>query len=245
MVEVRNILLFLALLLAVSGCKAQPEGQVRAENYDSFWLWAGVKPQPVLADAPSLYILAGEVTVHEPVRFSSRLAGPPRVKGAELWMVVRVETLAWPAGIEDEIVTQLEKWRLAGNRVAGVQIDFDARTQHLEEYAEFLSRLRRRLPRYAKLGITGLLDWSANGDPNELRRLAGTIDEVAIQTYQGRKTIPGYPAYFAKLNDFPIPFRVGIVQGGEWTEPGGLTRNPHFQGYTVFLVNPTSRDLRH
>lgn len=241
----RDIQLVLALLLALSGCKAQPEGQVRAADYDSFWLWAGVKPQPVLADARSLYILAGEVTVHEPVHFSSRLAGPPHVKGAELWMVVRVETLAWPAGIEDEIVAQLEKWRMAGNRVAGVQIDFDARTHHLEEYAVFLSQLRRRLPRYAKLGITGLLDWSANGDPNQLRQLAGTIDEVAIQTYQGRKTIPGYPAYFAKLDDFPIPFRVGLVQGGEWTEPGGLTRNPHFRGYTVFLVNPTSRDLRH
>lgn len=235
----------LALLLAVSGCKAPTEGPVRAENYDSFWLWAGVKSQPVLAEARSLYILAGEVTVHKPVHFSSRLAGPPRVKGAELWMVVRVETLAWPAGIEEEIVTQLEKWRMAGNRVAGVQIDFDARTQHLEAYAAFLSRLRRRLPSYAKLGITGLLDWSANGDPNGLRQLAGTVDEVAIQTYQGRKTILGYPAYFAKLDDFPIPFRVGLVQGGEWTEPGDLTRNPHFRGYTVFLVNPTSRDLRH
>jgi Protein of unknown function (DUF3142) len=235
----------LALLLVLGGCKARTDIPVRGEDYDSFWLWAGVKPEALLSGARSLYLLEGEVTGDKPVHFSSRLARAPHVKGSVLWMVVRVETLDWPPEMASEIVARLGRWRAAGSNVAGLQIDFDARTKNLGDYSAFLARLRLQLPQNAKLSITGLLDWSANGDPEGLKQLSKTVDEVVIQTYQGHKTIPGYQAYFAKLKGFPIPFRVGLVQGGEWKEPSGLASHPHFQGYTVFLVNPAGRDMRH
>jgi hypothetical protein len=88
------------------------------------------------------------------------------------------------------------------------------------------------------LSVTGLLDWSANGDPHALATLAGTVDEVVIQTYQGRETIPGYEAYFRRLNGFPITFKVGLVENGRWREPPGLARNSKFSGYVVFLLQP-------
>ena len=59
-----------------------------------------------------------------------------------------------------------------------------------------------------------------------------------LQTYQGRTTIPGYEAYVRKLDGFRLPFKIGLVQGGSWTEPAGLRNNPNFRGYVVFLVNP-------
>jgi hypothetical protein len=71
--------------------------------------------------------------------------------------------------------------------------------------------------------------------------LRGTVDEVVVQTYQGRDTIPGYEAYFERIKGFTLPFRVGLVQGGRWIEPPGLKRNPNFRGYVVFLVNPPRR----
>jgi hypothetical protein len=133
----------------------------------------------------------------------------------------------------------MDAWRAGGNSVAGLQVDFDARTRHLDRYAEFLRQLRKDLPPGYRLSITGLLDWSANGDPQALRSLAGTVDEVVIQTYQGRATIPGYERYFAQLGrDFPLPFKVGVVQGGAWTPPPGLESQPRFRGYVVFLLNP-------
>jgi hypothetical protein len=122
--------------------------------------------------------------------------------------------------------------------VEGLQIDFDARTRGLGRYAGFLRALRRELPERYRLSITGLMDWSANGDPAALASLAGVVDEVVVQTYQGRATIAGYDAWFARMRGFRLPFKVGLVQGGHWREPPGLTAEPNFRGYVVFLVNP-------
>ena len=215
-----------------------PENRVDANHYDAFWLWAGVKPQPVLARAARIYLLQGQVEAREPVRFVSQRPAIPHVRGPDIWMVVRVETLRWPPPVYRQVLAQLARWRSAGNRVVGIQIDFDARTRHLEDYAAFLQDLRHRLPADCKLGITGLLDWSSNGDPKGLDALASVVDEVVLQIYQGRHVIPGYAGYLARLDRMKIPFRIGLLQGGEWRAPAGLATNQHFRGYVVFLQNP-------
>lgn len=156
--------------------------------------------------------------------------------GKDVWLVVRTDTLDWPEDAYALLLRHLSRWGAAGNRVSGVQIDFDARTRHLGSYETFLVDMRRRLPTDAKLSVTGLLDWSANGDPVVLARLAGIVDEVAIQTYQGRETIPDSADYLDHLDKFPIPFKVGLVEGGAWREPDGLRRSPQFRGYVVFLL---------
>lgn len=155
--------------------------------------------------------------------------------------MVRTDTLDWPDAAIDGLGRRAGGWARAGNDVAGVQIDFDARTRHLADYARFLARVRQALPRTYKLSITGLMDWSANGDPAALRDLQHIVDEVVIQTYQGRSTIPGYEAYFARMKGFPIPFKVGLVEGGHWLEPPRLSANPEFRGYVVFLLPDTRR----
>lgn len=219
------------------GASAPAAGTVDAGDYRAFWLWAGVRPQPVLDRAERLYLLGGEIAKGEPPRLLSRRAAVPRVRGAEVWLVLRVETLAWPREIYGQVLADLAKWREAGNRVAGIQIDFDARTRRLADYAAFLRDLRLRLPAGCRLGITGLLDWSANGDPAGLDALAGTVDEAVLQIYQGRRVIPGYAAYLDRLGRLKVPFRIGLLQGGEWQAPASLGRNPRFRGYVVFLRN--------
>lgn len=223
--------------LLLSGC-APSEQRVDARDYDAFWLWAGVAPQPVLSQAKTIYILAGEVRARDPSRVVDLRAGVPRVGHAEVWLVYRTETLDWGPKIRPRIVRDVARWRAAGNHVAGVQIDFDAATRGLEGYAAFLRDVRRGLPEGAKLSVTGLLDWSARGDPAALAALGGAVDEIVIQTYQGRATVPGYAAYVARLGRIQTPFKVGLVQGGEWREPEALRANPMFRGYVVFLVNP-------
>jgi hypothetical protein len=209
-----------------------------APAYDAVWLWAGVRAQPALATARRLYLLQGQIEATDPVRYAVQRAAVPHLGNRDVWMVVRVETLAWSPSIYDQLLAALARWRAGGNRVVGVQIDFDARTRHLEEYAAFLRGLRARLPRDCRLGITGLLDWSANGDPQGLDALAGVVDEAVLQIYQGRHVIPGYRAYLAKLDRLKLPFRVGLLQGGEWQPTTGLEENPWFRGYVTFLVNP-------
>lgn len=214
-----------------------PPDRVDVRNYDAFWLWAGVRPQPVLERAKRVYILQGQVSTRDTVRLIAQRPAIPRITHADVWMVVRVETLRWPPQLYDQLLVQLERWRAAGNKVVGIQIDFDARTRHLEGYAGFLAGLRARLPADCRLGITGLLDWSANGDPAGLDALAGVVDEVVLQIYQGRRVIPGYAGYLARLDRLKLPFRIGLLQNGEWRPPPGLETNPNFGGYVVFLTN--------
>ena len=209
-----------------------------APAYDAVWLWAGVRAQPPLARARRLYLLQGQIEATDPIRYAVQRAAVPHLGNREVWMVVRVETLAWSPAIYDQLLAALERWRAGGNRVVGVQIDFDARTRHLRDYAAFLRGLRTRLPKDCRLGITGLLDWSANGDPKGLDALAGVVDEAVLQIYQGRNVIPGYQAYLAKLDRLKLPFRIGLLQGGEWQPTPGLEENPWFRGYVTFLRNP-------
>lgn len=221
---------------------AQPlaAATVSAEQYQAFWLWAGVQPQPVLARAEVLYLLQGEV------RRDGQLValGPPvsRLKFPQLWLSYRVQTLSWSSGVMRDLLRQRAAWQAAGNPVIGLQIDFDAATSDLAGYAAFLRRLRAELPDDCRLSITGLLDWSANGEVAVLNGLADTVDELVVQTYRGRQTVTRYHAYLPALLRLTLPFKLGLVQGGEW-EPAWqqrLAELPNYGGEVVFLLNPSS-----
>jgi hypothetical protein len=230
-------LLALAALALLLGCGRAGEGRVEAADHDAFWLWAGVKPQPVLARAKTLYILAAEIKGGPRAHYVSLRPATPRVRHAVIWIVYRVESLDWSADVTPRIQRDIKSWRAAGNDVAGVQIDFDAATRGLESYAAFLKNLRGELPPGTGLSVTGLLDWSSGGDSPALNVLAGTVDEVVLQTYQGRRTIRGYEAYLRRLGAVDLPYKIGLVQGGEWRARPQLTRDADFQGYVVFLLN--------
>ncbi|WP_458372251.1 DUF3142 domain-containing protein [Pseudomonas lactis] len=230
--------LWLGLLLLASPAF----GAVDARDYDAFWLWSGVTPQPVIKQAKTLYILQGQInaTRRAPQRGVQLIAqgmSVPRLTQGHVWVVYRAHTLRWPERVYTQVLGQVQRWRDAGNPVIGIQIDFDARTQYLHEYADFLRDLRQRLPADLRLSITGLMDWSSNADPAAIAQLKGVVDEVVVQTYQGRHSIPDYAAYLPRMNRLGVPFKIGLIQGGEWQEPGYLQGNEWFRGYVVFLQN--------
>jgi hypothetical protein len=222
--------------MALAGCAKEAPGRVDPERHDAFFLWAGVRPPPVLARARTLYLLDGEVRAGDNGRIVPLRPQAPRIAHAEVWLVIRTERLDWREGVYRQLLADAAKWEANGTRLVGVQIDFDAATKGISGYAEFLADLRRRLPPRYRLSVTGLLDWSAHGDPAELARLRGVVDEVVVQTYQGRRTIPGYDGYMAGLMRLPLPYKVGLVERGEWRAPPGLERDPEFRGYVVFLL---------
>ena len=234
----RQLAFLIAAALAVAGCGPTDPAKVEAERYDSFWLWAGVRA-PERIKAREWYLLDGEIRASSRGRFIPLRPGTPRIANSDIWLVVRTDTLDWPRGGAEALASRADRWAAAGSRVVGIQLDFDARTSKLGDYAAFLADFRRRLPARYRLSITGLMDWSANGDPAALKLLLGVVDEVVIQTYQGRETIPGYEYYFDRMRGFPIPFKVGLVEHGRWIEPTGLAEERNFKGYVVFLVNPS------
>ncbi|WP_298188580.1 DUF3142 domain-containing protein [Novosphingobium sp.] len=228
--------LLAALVLASCGKPEAP--RVDPARYDRFFLWAGVPPPPAVKRARELYILGGEIRRGGPARLTGMRAGVPHLGPPKVWLTVRTERLDWDAGVWDAVRAMLARWRAAGNRLEGLQIDFDAATPGLTRYRAFLEQVRRELPPGMRLSITGLLDWSANGDPAELARLGGLVDEVVIQTYQGRTTIPGYAAWFSHIDTLPLPHKIALVEGGEWTPPAALAGDRRFAGYVVFLLRP-------
>lgn len=227
----------LAGALAAAACAPREGGRVDPRRYRAFFLWAGVRAPAWLGEAEEVYVLMGEVRGGDPARIVPLRPQPPRGVRPALWLTLRAERLDWGEGVYARLFAELERWEALGNRVSGLQIDFDAATRGLAGYAAFLAALRRRLPPRWRLSITGLLDWSANGTV-ALGSLVGVVDELVVQTYQGRATIAGYADYLTRLERVPVPWKVGLVEGGEWREPSGLRRHPLFRGHVVFLVNP-------
>lgn len=235
-------LAFVGLLAVFLYSKQADAKTVDAKDYDAFWLWAGVTPQPVLTQAKTVYILQGQVDIPEhgqnrAVRMIAQGGAIGRVKNKDIWLVYRAHTLRWSPVIYTQILSRLKRWKALGNAVKGVQIDFDSATRHLDEYAAFLQDFRTKLPPEQQLGITGLLDWSSEGGTASLNAMAGVVDEVILQTYQGCSTIPNYQTYLARTGALKIPFKIGLVQDGDWNAPDNLAQSPYFKGYVVFLKN--------
>jgi len=144
----RVVLICLGVLLL--GAPGAVAGTVDASKYDAFWLWSGVAPQPVLKHARCVYVLQGQIEAkrgdESQVRFIAQGGAVPHHQPVEVWLAYRVHTLHWTPREYAILLAQLQRWSQAGNRVAGVQIDFDAHTLHLQEYVDFLKGLRRQLP---------------------------------------------------------------------------------------------------
>ncbi|HEV3430834.1 MAG TPA: DUF3142 domain-containing protein [Paraburkholderia sp.] len=226
----------------LASAQAAPAGTVDATQYDSFWLWAGVKPQAVLHDARTIYVLQGQIEAapgdESQVRFIAQGVASPDAPKARIWLTYRAHTLRWTPRVTQIMLAQLARWRASGHTINGIQIDFDARTLHLQDYLDFLRTLRATLPADCRLSITGLLDWSSRIDTEQVNQLKHIVDEVVVQTYQGRHTIASYDAYLPRVARLQLPFRIGIIEDGVWDAPSYLAQNPWFRGYVVFLRNP-------
>lgn len=238
----RRLLFSLALLSAVGPASA--DAIVRAADYDSYWLWAGVRAHPEVRTARRLYLLQGEIGPAPnggPTRLIAQGATQPGPHRAELWLAYRVRSLEFTPEIVAAIARRFALWRAQPGSVAGVQVDFDASTRRLDRYAAFLRDLRKALPEGCKLSVTGLMDWAAQAKLEDLDNLHDAVDEIVFQTYRGARTVADIDAYVKRLARLRIPFRLGLAEGATWSPPPGLAGNPNFRGYVVFLRNARVR----
>ncbi|NYU11306.1 hypothetical protein A8O28_18750 [Enterobacteriaceae bacterium CCUG 67584] len=233
-----QILLVAALLAG----EAQAAEIVTAHEHPAFWLWSGVKASDALKEAQTVYLHQGEVLARPNEVVFQRLGLPvSRLAFPSIWLTVRFTTLEVPPTIVPRIVRLMQRWQAAGNQVVGLQVDFDAATHQLADYARFLRTLRQQLPPEFALGVTGLLDWAKTGDVATLNSLA--VDELVIQSYQGRHTVDNYQAYLPALARLRIPFKLGLVQNGQRDvqAEAQLRKSPWYRGTVVFMLNPARR----
>lgn len=230
-------ILLVSLLLATTSAWAQTT-RANDADYRAFWLWSGVRPSAALREAEVIYLHQGDVVTRQDKPVFVRLGQPvARLRAPALWLTVRLERLDLSDEMLDTLARLPVRWAQAGNPVTGLQIDFDAATRRIGDYGQFLTRLRARLDGRFALGVTGLLDWAQTGSVAQLNALP--VDELVVQTYQGRHTVPGYARYLPALLGLRIPFKIGIAQNGEWdkAQEKTLAASPWYRGAVVFVMN--------
>lgn len=91
------------LLCLLAGMTVLPvQAAVNAAEHRAFWLWSAVRPQPVLAQAESLYILQGQISERRgQTQFIPQGISTPRLRHGKVWLTYRVETLVWPEPAAD------------------------------------------------------------------------------------------------------------------------------------------------
>jgi hypothetical protein len=231
--------LFIAILvfgLNVTNALAE---RIRAEDYQEYWLWAGVRHRSEFQKANTIYLLQGEIAPAPAggayVKFQG--GAQPGPHSPSLWLVYRVRSLDWGPEVIAAIKRRLALWRAQPGVVNGIQLDFDASTHNLTGYATFLRDIRKSLPADCRLSITGLMDWASQAMPEDLDHLSHSVDEMIFQTYRGHQTVNEIESYLKRLDRLHIPFKLGLAEGAEWRPQGDLQRNPYFNGYVIFLQN--------
>nr|WP_161593694.1 DUF3142 domain-containing protein [Parerythrobacter lutipelagi] len=185
--------------------------------------------------ADAVYLLWGELRRGDPDRIVPLRRTVPSGGAGEMWLVVRAERLDWGEPAYAQLSEAARRWDRSGE-LTGVQVDFDSSTGQLGNYANFLGALRAQLPEGMQLSATGLMDWPTNASDADLAALRAALDEIVIQTYRETTTTPDYARYLAATERLQMPFRVAVVQGGEWRAPAHLAQDPCFKGYIVFLL---------
>lgn len=108
----RFVLACLGVFLYSAGIAART---VDASNYDAFWLWGGVKPQPVLEQAHCLYVLQGQIEAkhgdESQVRFIAQGGAVPHRQPVEVWLAYRVHTLHWTPREYAILLAQIHRWQ--------------------------------------------------------------------------------------------------------------------------------------
>lgn len=237
---------FIAMSCSFSFIACQPSQsaasssyQVNANDYDAFWIWGEIKSAPYLNKAKEIYILQGEIRIDKVTNQSVLIpqgVSVLKIPHQKVWLVFRNHHLNWQTPELNKILNRVRQWENSGNHIQGIQIDFDAKTKNLNQYALFLQQLRQQLPKQYQLSITSLMDWTNIQDQNTLRLFRENIDEMVIQTYQGSRTIPHYQAYLKKVSALKLPYKIGLVQHGEWNRQLKFDTDPNFKGYVVFLL---------
>lgn len=234
-----QILLVITLVASLLSPATGAQPPIAVGERQAYWLWSGVRPTEVLQSAQLMYLHQGDILLHNGLPEFERKGLPiGKLTFPRLWLTVRFTTLDVPDALLERLGRLLLRWQAAGNTVVGLQIDFDAGTHNLADYGDFLRRVRATVPSEFALGVTGLLDWAKTGSITTLNALP--VDELVVQTYQGRSTVRNYARYLPALGGLRIPFKVGIVQNGEWDtrEETRLAVSPWYRGTVVFMLNP-------
>jgi hypothetical protein len=216
-------------------------GDARAEV--DYWAWnPNVHLARVLPNAGKLYLLEGELLQRGGmVRFHRRGFPPATATAHSIVMVYRLAVMQWPDSLQQQILQDIDAFAAKGNRVWGIQLDFDAATGKLDSYGALLRQVRAGLPQQYGLSVTGLMDWASQGRLEDLNALQDVVSEVVFQTYQGTRPVRDYRRYLQRLSqrELTVPFKLGLIEHGDYDADAlaEVERHPLYRGTVVFLLS--------
>ena len=135
------------------------------------------------ADFSGLRVLALQQTAATRVETAPDLAALS-TRGVPVRVVLRMEgsrPRADAAELGAAMAEIVQRWRVAGVRVDGVEVDHDCASAGLAQYAAWLPRFRAALPADLLLSITALPSWLDT--PAELTQLRAAADESVLQVH--------------------------------------------------------------
>lgn len=183
--------LLLALIIALPSGTQQETEPLPQHMYIWQRHWSGGMTEALQAAAESsrgFLVLAGEIEGPDsgwrfrPVNVDWESLA---VTEKKLWLTLRVHSRAldqkrWsPAPFARLLRHLLEKAEEGGATLTGLQIDYDAATEQLPRYREWLEALRHELPQWP-LSITGLPDWLTH---KTLPSLVAGLDDFVLQLH--------------------------------------------------------------
>jgi hypothetical protein len=238
----RTKILLVGGLIALPLCLLVPVWHGGARVKADYWAWhPNVHLARVLPDAGKLYLLEGEwLQLGSSVHFHRRGFPPAIASEHPIVMVYRLEAMQWPDSLQRQILQDIEAFAAKGNRVWGIQLDFDAATAKLDSYGALLRQVRAGLPPQYGLSVTGLMDWASQGRLEDLNALQDVVSEVVFQTYQGKNPVQDHRRYLQRLSQraLTVPFKIGLVEQGRYDADvlAAVKRHPYYRGTVVFLL---------
>jgi hypothetical protein len=207
---------------AVSG--QVPEAPPSAWNV-GFWFWQGSEVTVESEDLPIdvVFFHAGRISQDElaPQQWYVGADLPSRLPRArEYWMVLRYERQRVPAlaaipRFTESLSSIQSEARRRQIPLTGLQLDIDAPTGSLHEYAALLHELRKTLPNGMQLSITALLDWFRDG--TALSEVLKEVDEFVPQFYDVSDIQPHLGGVYLPVTE-PINIRpvAAVIDSQIW-----------------------------
>jgi hypothetical protein len=240
--QLRSALCFIVLVMVFCcnscGDMSRADGeQKRAEWKVGYWYWQGwhgADSDVIRGKQPRIdvvYVRIGEY--HTPLPGyrdkSIRVYWPDNPPQAETYFaVLRCEgsTCTSPGlipAVTKSYQSLKKRTSQRGQRLIGLQIDYDCPTIDLDRYGAFLRELKNSLPKEDVLSVTALLDWFGPG--TSVSKVVEAVDEFVPQFYDvdyrniyapdGGIAEPINPRRWAPVfNSFQKPYRVGISSFG-------------------------------
>ena len=180
---------------------------------DGIWAW---RPSAISklreTDTPHIFQGLFSIADNEEI-YQFQGVRPSQVQRSECDLVLtyRLEDLVPAEMITARYRVHRKVWQKKGNRVAGLQIDFDSPSARLESYATWLRDLRSTLPSDTSFSITGLPDWLVSAPENDLQSVALQTDFIAFMMYQGITPVRDPSPYYAALRSSNLQFKIGLL----------------------------------